>query len=603
MKRIHHIFAMVLLTALFAFSLVCYGKDAEGSAEASVTQREIAEHPAVIALRDFTAAVASQDIDKIFDYVLAPAEAVQAMKEMARMAKEDDPAKFSKMLETRFPTFGIIESVEEQWEDEVLIVCEAKVEGENRRWDVTMIKADGRWFVEDAEPHKSPEEKSLDICAMNLKIAGLGFAVYSNDHNDRLPNSLDELDDDYLPLETSCTGGDTPVPYVLQPEVAGKSISDFECPRIMPLVICKNHKNAEVVAYVDGHVEIHKYPDAETDKSAPPASSTAEHPAVVALRDFFQTVADKDGEKAASFWAVPEWDRKDLAESVNHGSFPFVLQEVVSEQTEGDSSFIVVKMIVKLGDVLGEIEMAGIFSMVKVDGEWKIMSIVPVDDGEEMDALPVAETSASAAVSPPAADSEVVATLKDFFQAVADKDEEKIAGFFVSNHGEAEFVAKRLLELQEFVSEQRDGDSSVVIAKVNMENDENTTVFLLKIDGKWRIQDMRMGRDEGKNNSVPVGESEAVVALKDFLQAVSNKDGKKVADFLPPLSATSAELRALIEGVNDGMISWKLLGIASERTEGDRSTIVARIHYQFNNVPFPFYMSKINGEWKISLGP
>ena len=349
--------------------------------------------------------------------------------------------------------------------------------------------------------------------------------------------------------------------------------------------------------------------DAEGDTEALTAQrENAEHPAVVALKDFFQAVADKDGEKAASFWAASEWDSKDLAESVNHGNFPFILQEVVSEQTEGDSFFIVVKMIVKLGDVLGEIEMAGIFSMVKVDGEWKILNIVPVDDEKEMDVPPVTETSAFAAISPPAADSEVVAALKDFFQAVADKDGEKMASFFVSNQGVAEFVedvksGRSSPELQEFVSEQRDGDSSMVIAKVNMENDENTTVFLLKIDGKWRIKDMRMGRVEGKNNSAPVGESEAVVALKDFLQAVSNKDGKKVADFLPPLSATSAELRALIEGVNDGMISWKLLGIASERTEGDRSTIVARIHYQFYNVPFPFYMSKINGEWKISLGP
>ena len=334
----------------------------------------------------------------------------------------------------------------------------------------------------------------------------------------------------------------------------------------------------------------------------------AEHPAVIALRDFFQAVADKDGEKAASFWAVPEWDRKDLAESVNHGNFPFVLQEVVSEQTEGDSSFIVVKMIVKLGDVLGEIEMAGIFSMVKVDGEWKIMSIVPVGGEEEMDAPLSPETFVTATASPPAADSEVVATLKDFFQAVADKDDEKIAGFFVTNHGVAEFDAnvksgRSSLELQEFVSEQRDGDSSMVIAKVNMENDENTTVFLLKVDGKWRIRDMRMGRVEGKYNSAPVGESEAVIALKDFLLAVSDKDGEKVADFLPPLSAASSELMALIEGVNDGMISWKLLGIASEQTEGDRSIIVARIHYQFYNAPCPFYMDKIDGEWKISLGP
>ena len=94
-----------------------------------------------------------------------------------------------------------------------------------------------------------------------------------------------------------------------------------------------------------------------------------------------------------------------------------------------------------------------------------------------------------------------------------------------------------------------------------------------------------------------------MVALKDFLLAVSDKDGEKVADFLPPLSAASSELMALIEGVNDGTISWELLDIACEQTEGDRSTIVARIHYKFYNAPFPFYMDKIDGEWKISLGP
>ena len=79
MKRIHHILAMILLTALFAFHLVGYCKDAEGDAETSVTQRENAEHPAVAALRDFTTAVSNQDIDRIFDYVPAPAEAVQEM--------------------------------------------------------------------------------------------------------------------------------------------------------------------------------------------------------------------------------------------------------------------------------------------------------------------------------------------------------------------------------------------------------------------------------------------------------------------------------------------------------------------------------------------
>ena len=91
--------------------------------------------------------------------------------------------------------------------------------------------------------------------------------------------------------------------------------------------------------------------------------------------------------------------------------------------------------------------------------------------------------------------------------------------------------------------------------------------------------------------------------LKDFLQAVSDKDGEKVADFLSPQSAALSELREWLKGVNNGMISWKLLGIVSEQTEGDRSTIVTKIHYKFKNVPCPFFMSKINGEWKISLGP
>ena len=56
---------------------------------------------------------------------------------MARMAKEDDSAKFARMLETHLPTLGTIESVEEKGEDEVLIVCEAKADGESARWDVT----------------------------------------------------------------------------------------------------------------------------------------------------------------------------------------------------------------------------------------------------------------------------------------------------------------------------------------------------------------------------------------------------------------------------------------------------------------------------------
>ena len=147
MKRIHHILAMFLLPALCAFTLASCGKDAE---------EKKPEHPAVAVLKEFSEAVAQKDIDKIFSYM---PPAMQMLKEVAKKEMEKDPAKFAKEFEKMAPQLGAVKSVEEKGENEVLIVCEGKMEGKSVLADVTMKKENGKWVVVSASEHEEKSEE------------------------------------------------------------------------------------------------------------------------------------------------------------------------------------------------------------------------------------------------------------------------------------------------------------------------------------------------------------------------------------------------------------------------------------------------------------
>ena len=353
MKRIHHILSMLLLSTLCAITLIGYGKgsgDEEDRATSSSKKRKgEKKHPAVVAFGQFVEAIAQKDFDRMCEFM---PENVQKRAKKAK--KELSPKEYWK----NSPKFGTVQSVLEIEEDEVLIVCEAEMGPESGLADVTMKQENGKWIIEDIDRHKTPEERRQQICANSLKQVALSLYIYANDYDDFLPNSLDEID--YAEMPRSCTCDGKTVPYVLQPEVAGKTMTVIlaagNAPAKTPMVVCRNHQGAEVVAYLDGHVGVvHKESRATGDDTAPtegkskgrrkhPASGKGkkgEHPAVVAFKGFAKAVAEKDIDKMFDYLPAKMQGRKEEANEKVFDSLPS-FGEIKSVEEKGEDEVLIV---------------------------------------------------------------------------------------------------------------------------------------------------------------------------------------------------------------------------------------------------------------------
>lgn len=90
-------------------------------------------------------------------------------------------------------------------------------------------------------------------CCSNMKMLAMECLAYANDHDGRLPNSLDELDQsDRLQCPAKRT---TPGPcYKLV--LAGAKLSEITDPGETPMIVepALSHRRGSNVAYADGHV-------------------------------------------------------------------------------------------------------------------------------------------------------------------------------------------------------------------------------------------------------------------------------------------------------------------------------------------------------------
>ena len=117
------------------------------------------------------------------------------------------------------------------------------------------------------------KEKAQEIsCTSNLKQIGLAYVMYIGDHDNCIPNSIEEIQKYIGPGKLTCPAVDTSTSYssnngyvLLSVEQyvtqsAGKKkkklrISDFRTPSDTPIVICPKHNTFDIIGYMDGHVE------------------------------------------------------------------------------------------------------------------------------------------------------------------------------------------------------------------------------------------------------------------------------------------------------------------------------------------------------------
>ena len=101
-------------------------------------------------------------------------------------------------------------------------------------------------------------EKAIEItCINNMKQIVIASEFYADNNNDYLPKSMEDIQE-YLGNgcvlkwpEAKASENET---YIFLP-LETRNKSKIKNPSETPIVLCTKHKNIDIAAFVDGHVE------------------------------------------------------------------------------------------------------------------------------------------------------------------------------------------------------------------------------------------------------------------------------------------------------------------------------------------------------------
>ena len=99
-------------------------------------------------------------------------------------------------------------------------------------------------------------------CTSNLKMIAMGFALFESDHNGNIPSSMIDIQPYLNSKRVQCPASSHDLSfgeYIFVPVVENgkkiKKISQLRYPSSTPVVVCTQHKQYDIIAYADGHVE------------------------------------------------------------------------------------------------------------------------------------------------------------------------------------------------------------------------------------------------------------------------------------------------------------------------------------------------------------